>query len=267
MFLSRNLVFVELHKTGCTHIGKLLAQFVGGYQIGKHNPAPIELLGSGRKFIGSIRNPWDWYVSLWAFGCGKQGSVYEHTMAPLTLAAAGPDTPTRSAPVAPPPKAAIKRARAWQQCYSDARSVTAFRDWLHMMHDPAYWNDFGEGYGSSSLNHFAGLLTYRYMYLFCRFTQMAFPSLDSLREYERRCRYIDFFIRTEYLETDFVEALRLAGAPVTDAQCRAIGAMGKTNASSGRLETALYYDEESARIVFERERLIVDKFSYSIPTE
>lgn len=249
MFLSQNLVFIELHKTGCTHIGKLLARFVGGQQIGKHNPAPPAIIGSGRKFLGSVRNPWDWYVSLWAFGCSKQGSVYDHTTAPLKLATQVPG--------------AITRAREWQRCYADARSASAFRDWLYMLHDEKYRGDIGEGYSASSLSRIAGLLSYRYMYLFCRFTQVDFPSIETLKDYERRNCYVDFFIRNEHLEEDFIDALRRAGVAITGQDCSTILSMGRTNVSPRRRDMAYYYDDSTARLVSENDRLVIDRFSYS----
>lgn len=246
MFISRNLVFIELHKTGCTHIGKLLAQLVGGQQISKHNPPPAALLQSGRRFIGSIRNPWEWYLSLWAFGCGKQGSVYEHTSGARGGNPSG-------------------RARDWQRSYADVHDAAAFRDWLHMMHDENYWNDYGEGYGASSLNRFAGLLTYRYMYLFCRFTNAGFSSIESLKAYEMQNCYINHFIRTEHLEEDLLRTLGLIGLVITDDQRKTVYAVKKTNASAKRKATASYYDDDTVQLVRDREQLIIDRFSYSFP--
>ena len=37
MFIADRLIYVELPKTACTHIGKLLALVVPGEQRGKHN--------------------------------------------------------------------------------------------------------------------------------------------------------------------------------------------------------------------------------------
>lgn len=260
MFVSRDLVFVELHKTGCTHVGRLLATLVAGQQIGKHNPAPLALLGSGRKFIGSIRNPWDWYVSLWAYGCEKKGAVYERTTGLAARTNAGSFADTNAiTPVA------AARTREWQRCYADVNSASAFRDWLNMMHDARYRHDIGEGYGASSVSRLAGLLTYRYCYLFCRPTNIIFDSIAGLQAYEKLNCYIDHFIRTEHLEEDFCRALAFAGVPLSNAQRESVLTMGKTNTSRGRKQASYYYDPSTVNLVRERERLIVDRFRYTFP--
>ena len=75
MFVSEKLLYIELPKTACSQIRDLLKHLVGGQNIGKHNRPSEELVSSERVIIGSIRNPWDWYVSLWAFGCDQKGSL------------------------------------------------------------------------------------------------------------------------------------------------------------------------------------------------
>jgi hypothetical protein len=56
MFITDKLVYVQLQKTGSTHIARLLERTVGGEQRGKHNPATQELLDSSRIIVSSIRN-------------------------------------------------------------------------------------------------------------------------------------------------------------------------------------------------------------------
>src|SRR5690349_15515950 len=43
MFVSDRIVFLELQKTGCTHIRNLLKEIVGGRLVMRHNQAPAEL--------------------------------------------------------------------------------------------------------------------------------------------------------------------------------------------------------------------------------
>ena len=77
MFVSKDLVFLELQKTGGSHILRLLSQWVKGEIVGKHNRLNWE--NAGKFVVGSIRNPWDWYVSLWAYGVGGQGAIRART--------------------------------------------------------------------------------------------------------------------------------------------------------------------------------------------
>ena len=77
MYLSKDLCYLELHRTGSVHILKLLEKyFPGGKKIGMHNRANKETYNSKIFFLGSIRNPWDWYVSLWGKGCDGWGDLY-----------------------------------------------------------------------------------------------------------------------------------------------------------------------------------------------
>jgi hypothetical protein len=73
MFISNKVVFLELHKTGSSLLRKLFKSegVLAGEIIGKNNQISNNLLTQDSIIVGSIRNPWDWYVSLWAYGCDE----------------------------------------------------------------------------------------------------------------------------------------------------------------------------------------------------
>jgi hypothetical protein len=73
MYKTDELIYIQIQKTGCSHIAELLSKLFDGKQIGKHNAATQHDLNSGRHVISSIRNPWDWYLSLWSFGVQGNG--------------------------------------------------------------------------------------------------------------------------------------------------------------------------------------------------
>ena len=266
MFVSGNVVFIELHKTGCTHIGKLLSSLMEGRQIGKHNPATPELFRDRRYFLGSIRNPWEWYVSLWSYGCDKKGGLYESvTRGRGTLRGLG----WRSNPWGAALVLAADLSRepdTWKQCYADVHDASQFRNWLYMMHDKSYWPHFGEGYASSRLKTFAGFLTFRYLKLFCRRDLKEVRSFRALRDFAGTNCYIDHFIRNERLEEDLIGALDSCGVRLSENQRDRIRSSGRTNASSRKQNASYYYDDDTIALVYERERFIVDKFGYVPPT-
>src|SRR5690348_9457187 len=78
MFVSDRIVLVELQKTGCTHIRNLLMELVGGQLVEKHNRVDPRMFRDGRVFLGSVRDPWDWYISNWAFSCDGQGEHFTY---------------------------------------------------------------------------------------------------------------------------------------------------------------------------------------------
>ena len=66
MFINEKLIYLALHKTGCSHVIKLLTSIpeLNGVIIGKHNTigsVSKEVTGDVSKNIkaGNIRNPWD----------------------------------------------------------------------------------------------------------------------------------------------------------------------------------------------------------------
>lgn len=266
MFIANELVFVELHKTGCSHIGKLLASILGGMQYGKHNRPSEQLLVSGRKFLGSVRNPWDFYVSLWAYGCGKKGLVYTHTTRPLmTGEPGGIPGMAASDPGGSPRLRPARKPEEWRRCYADPHNAAAFRDWLYMINDENYWHDFGEGYGESVISEHAGLFTYRFASLFCRHAQARIAGLDDIKAYIEKNCYIDRFIRTENLEDDLIAALEACNIRLDETQKCSIYSAKKTNASSRTHETAYYYDNAALELVRNREGAIIEMFSHVAP--
>jgi len=244
MFVAEKVVFVELQRTGSNQIREFLSQLVPGRRIGHHNRASEELLRSGRSFLGSIRDPWEWYVSLWAFGCDGRGGVFQRVM-----------TNARD---------------RWRPCYSDVSDPSRFREWLWRVHDERFRHDIGEGFGGSSVSACAGLLTYRYLKLCCRqgassdFFDLGSP--DVLSEYERSECYIDHSVRSENLVDDLVRVLGQCGVTVSSEHVEKMRSAARTNASSRSKRAAYYYDSATEAFVNEREKLIAEKFGYVPPS-
>ncbi|ADM08646.1 hypothetical protein PB2503_02847 [Parvularcula bermudensis HTCC2503] len=269
MFISDRLVFIELHKTGCTHIRKVLSEVIEGVISGKHNQATPDLFTEGRLFVGSIRNPWDWYVSLWGFGCDGNGGLRQRV--------AMPSSGIRGLKWRTAPASSLirvlkrpKNERAWQSVYRNSDDPGAFRDWLHMMHDQAYIGDIGEGYSDCALRHVAGLLTYRYLKLFStrggeeeRLNDLSTkPQID---EWDAAQTFVEAFIRMESLEADMFRILDDHAFDFTEEHQSRIRSLPKTNASSRQRKLSHYYDPDTVALVAEREQLIINKFSYTPP--
>jgi len=271
MFVSDQIVFIELHKTGCTHIRNLLAELVGGEFAGKHNQADPGLLANGRVVLGSVRDPWDWYVSLWAYGCDRRGLIYGNvTRGGIRFKGHGWKANPYRAALGLLRSRSNKNARKWSRTYQDVDDPGAFREWLHMMHDPDYWSDFGEGYGRSAFSSVAGLYTYRYARLFsCTESQMgrldAISTFDQLERNDRDNCFVDHFIRNENLETDLFAALQASGFEIPGETRTTIMQRARTNTSSRKRGPDYYYDQAAERLVGKRERLLVEKFGYVAP--
>lgn len=247
MFVSEKIVFIELHKTGCTHILGILKELLDGELIGKHNQASPDLFTEGRVFLGSVRDPWEWYTSLWAYGCDKKGLLYYR----LTW---------RS-----------DDRKKWRNTYRDVNDANAFREWLSMIHDPRYANDIGEGYSNCSVNRFCGLMTFRYLNLFCiklgeseKLNELS--SFEKIKDYEGRNCFINHFIRNENLVNDLFLGLENFGQPISNEIKLTAMSKPKTNSSSRKHAPEYYYDIASEQLIAQRERVIIEKFKYQAPS-
>ena len=128
-----------------------------------------------KHIIGSIRNPWDWYVSLWAFGCVgkerlyrrliKEKSSFNHfiwrTGKELLVSKHLPLVTIKDSFASQ-----RKLASLWRRVYKDGLDAASFRAWLRLMFDPKRSADIHEVYGNSSLSRFTGFLTYRDLWLY-----------------------------------------------------------------------------------------------------
>lgn len=278
MFVSERLIYLQLQKTGCTHITKLLRTCVGGEERGKHSRLHWET--GGRFVLGSIRNPWSWYLSLWAYGCAGGGGFRKRTSIRSWRLSYHLSRLPKQLGVTPLPVAETLTSMArnvtkptdrWRRVYADSDDPGCFREWLAMVFDSRRRFDFGEGFGYSPVSSYAGLLTYRYVRLFWRslgplFGPDAPKDLVALRQLDEEQNVLDHAVRTEHLEADLLTALAAAGEDL-DGQQRAIverGRASKTNASSHR-DLAYYYDAECLARIAERERFIIDRYGYAPP--
>jgi len=272
MFISKKFVFMELHKTGCTHIRHLLNELIDGELVGGHNQASSNLFDEERVFLGSIRDPWDWYTSLWAYGCDNKGSVFNSTtkVRPLKFESLNWKNNTYSTFLSLISNRA-KHPQKWLETYADVNDAEAFRAWLSMMQNPRYFIDIREGYAASPISRSAGLLTFRYLKLFCTKSGdsrnlNALSSFKKIKDYESTFCFIDRFIRNENLEYDLFQILEDFSAGISDEKKTNILLREKRNTSSKKHGTEYYYDKKSENLVAKRERLIIERFNYLRPS-
>ncbi len=204
MYVADRLVFVELHKTGGTHIGTWLSRLAPGEQVGKHNRVPPAL--RDRFVIGSVRNPWDWYVSLWGYGCDSKGAVFQTVTRGLDFGYLWRDLGIEMGSTGIPVGTMLRQAVADLQ-----RPVAA---WRRVYRPVSQW---------------AGILTYRYLKLFTTldarlYTDTTLATEAGARAALAKHRLVQGIIRTEHLEEDFINALNRAGYALTEEQCAAVRA-------------------------------------------
>lgn len=270
MFESDELIYVQMQKTACTHIASLLSRLFNGRTIGKHNAATEAQLASQKLVIASIRNPWDWYLSLWTFGVQGNGGFMRRVTTRNVLHSV-------TCMLRHPTKHNLlsvlhefgKDVTVWRDVYDSSANIQSFRKWLRLIHNPTKSRCLGEGYYKTAIVNLCGFMTYRYLYLCCRNTQqLNNPRLISnyadIARFECDNCYVDNFIRLERLEHDLVEAIASIRL-LTQGEKAWIHNAKKTNTSRRERVIGDYYDEDSIELVRQRDRLLIDKFRYSPP--
>jgi hypothetical protein len=271
MFESERLVYLQLQKTGCTHIAQLLNDNIGGKQVQKHNYLPVDLIGK-KYVVGSIRNPWDWYVSLWAFGCNYQG-LFRKKLTSRRL------NHLRCFPIKQKKYKAVrglfyefnKPVKLWEETYSDVNNPDLFRQWLDLIFHPDRKYDLAEGYGFSSISSFAGLLTFRYIYVYSSvlklssiFNNNEINNIARLRQFDNENNLLNAVIRNEHLEQDLINVLEKVGYSLTLKEKENI-LLGKKSNTSKHKSSSFYYDKDAIEKVHSREQFIIDKYAYTPP--
>ncbi|MCP3673342.1 MAG: hypothetical protein GY829_02560, partial [Gammaproteobacteria bacterium] len=149
MYQSDQLIYIQMQKTGCTHIASLLNSLFDGKQIGRHNAATLEQITNIKHFISSIRNPWDWYLSLWTYGVQGNGALMNRLTKKNLLSSIKKTIidPKKNYPSLL--HELSKNPALWRDVYNNSNDVESFRKWLKLIHNPSNSHLLGEGYGST----------------------------------------------------------------------------------------------------------------------
>ena len=261
--VSEKLVYLELQKTASTFIGVVLSDLIGAeVREPKHGSLPEDC--RSKFVVGSVRNPWDYYVSLWSFGCQGEGGMYRRA----TQRRLG-ETARRLPTMGPLLHELRKPVPWWRDVYSEPHGPEQFRQWLQRVHNPRRASEFEPRYGACEFRHFAGYATYRY----CRLYVDNFGSIASAATASQMSRILserflpEAMIRTESMSNDLLAALRGAGYDIDDAlELKTRERVGVPVNRSQHLPYTTYYDDDSVELVAERDALIISRHGYEFGT-
>ncbi len=261
MLINDKFVYFDLQKTGSSHMLKILSQLpsLNSTVLDKHalyHTIPEDLVSDFQSIlkIGTIRNPWDWYVSIWAFGClGRGGLHYRLTKVPKLSSYSGMKEFLFHS----------SKRREWKRVYKDSFNPELFRDWLKNLLNEKK-TDFREGYNESPISGFAGLLTFRflkiYSYDFMK-KSAGITDLNMLTEFDKENNFIDIMLKTETLHTSLIDNAENMGISVEEMKDTLKKMVEKTNKSI-RNNYHFYYDDETAELVKQKEKFIIEKYNY-----
>lgn len=291
MFISDKLIYLQLEKTACTHIASLLSQTINGTLYLKHNSLKNDV--PSKVICGSIRNPWDWYVSLWAFSAKGDSKIYKvATQKDIKNAIkmfsgcedpeqfkswlSGQKTVKKSVnTVLNAPKGIwleySKNVKYWHDSYKELYKPQKFRQWLKLMCDSSKAYQYDLGYAKNPIKQFAGFMTYRYFKIhsisfFEQAKALELNTLNQLKEFDEEFNILNRTIKCENLESDLISTIKQAGYNLSDSQLNLIVQSSKTNKSK-HFDSAYYYDDETIDLVAEKEKFIIEKYSYEPPSK
>jgi len=284
MIITDKLIFLEMEKTGTTHINDIITKCYARKLIGKHTTLDtIPDCERHRKFIaGSIRNPWDWYVSLWAQGCrktGLKGGLYERLTNRKLLSRMFFINDIGQYSLSPFFFPALisgisKPIQIWEKLYSDYTNTAHFRKWLKLIYDERRIYDLGlewPSYPKSKLSNFMGLMSYRYCTFFIkdfltRKVVQKVNNLDDLVALDAKHNLLNGIVKVESLEADLIQILVESGHLIDCNIQRKINDFARTKINaSKRLDTSLYYDQETLDLISTKEKFLINKYSYKAP--
>jgi hypothetical protein len=268
MFVGKKLVYLQMQKTGSTHVTKVLKQNLNGKTRERHEQLEDYEAFKDRPIVSSVRNPWDWYVSLWAFGCAGSGgfhkylihnpwSEFRHALK-YRDAGAMANALLRLATQA-------GRRPDWKALYSDARNEANFRAWLKLVLGAEGRHIAKEGYAASPVKNVIGFMSFRFLALTTAYDKWNGEGRKA-RNYAELTAFADShtvanrILRMEALNEELLELLTSVGKKVSMEDLEAIG---KTNASSHR-KYDTYYDDETYKLVAERDRFIIERYGYTM---
>lgn len=268
MFTSDQLIFLHLQKAAGSAIVKVLDDRLDGTVIGGHT----QLLTSpnGRIVLGAIRDPQDWYASLWSYGCSRRGTVYDRLVRGrldalqqvVRQAAMHPSTWKDAA------KQVVRDTRRkpdyFRDLYDSRDDPQRFRQWLAAISGSAGRDYLSTEYAGLAMRRVAGFMTFRVLRLFCDYQawnryKRALTTHAQIDAFLDEYLLIDRMIRVEYLNTDLAEILFEVGALESGETLE----VARLNTSS-RLSTDILYDAASRAIIVEREGVLLRRFGYCI---
>jgi hypothetical protein len=265
MFVTDKIVYLQMQKTGSTHVTNVLAKYCGGRYEEKHSQLKDHRQHGSRLIVSSVRNPWDWYVSQWAFGCTRHGELRRYfdnlPRSELRQAVRRGDFGSM---LRFPLRTLIGRPD-WQSLYSDPNNEANFREWLRLILEFEGLHIGSQGYASSPVKNAVGLMTYLFLALTTNYaewmrTGRKCRTYDEVSVFADKYGIVNQVLRAETLNEDLFNLLKATGADVSRQEA---AEWGKFNTSSRRVHSE-YYDEETCRLVLQRDRFIVDRFRYEL---
>jgi len=249
MIVTASLVYIHFFRSGGTFINELLTRYMNGRSLGYHRPRRL-LPPEYRHLpaIGSIRNPWDWYVSVYHHAVNFSYPIGARTFLNMLLNYARYDF-----------KESTRRLidLTWMTPKDIATAENHFPssyDWNKKLTDNLTKQDFRSYLGCGR-----GFCSWLFQHMY---------AVDG------SCENVQF-CRAESLRADFKKMLILNIGSLPHEIERFIDEAPRLNAMSGAnpylnviprprdVDYHRYYDDQLASLVYEKDREMIDRYGYT----
>jgi Flp pilus assembly protein TadD/quercetin dioxygenase-like cupin family protein len=233
MIITDRFVFIHLHKTGGQSLNDAIASCIPGHKmVGYHFPyAEIPAEARDLPVVGIVRNPWDWYVSWYAFNNGPR------MRSPLFKVVSNGGTAGFKATVS-----------NLVNLGSASDSSERQRSELMSMLPDTLDGNRGVGLTKASIEDLAASAKGYYSWLFARMLGQDPDGRDQIGRFEN-------------LQGDFLDILTRLGVEETDAIRNTLQSAQRRNASR-HSHYSHYYDDELRDLIARQDVAVVDRFDY-----
>lgn len=273
MLVHDRFLFLQLQKCASTMLAQVIEREVGGVHRSQGQHSRVRSPVQGRRVIGSVRDPWSWYVSLWAFGCDGLGAFryratdenYRSFGRGVAYDAIRFQSLTAGLRIL---QADRRRDSAfWRDVYSDSSDPELFRTWLNAILEKRNATVGEPGFGISRVAGSVGLLTWRYCWLYwAKVRPLITCRSDDIPALDRELGIVDDFIRVDRLALDLPMSLRRAGVKVDEAlKARLEDAVSTPQNASRHGSPVDYYDDQTLELVASLDRFVIQKHGFDSP--
>lgn len=238
MIVTDHFAFIHMHKTGGQSVNNALSEALPSCQeVGYHYP--FSLLPeqfAHLPLVGFVRNPWDWYVSWYAFN--RQPKMQNPLFAVCSNGGSA-DFKTSVTNLI--------------QLGDDSIDSKQYRDALISILPNSLDGNRGLGLTKNCIEHFASNETGYYSWLFHRMIGAAKAEQVHVGKFEN-------------LNSDLVDILNELNVPEAADIARVLGDAPRTN-SSRHGHYSQYYDTELAELVGRKDAGLIDHFNYEFESQ
>ena len=264
MIRHKDFIYLDLEKTACSHIRKLILKYFDAAEdTNKHKILTSKADLINKDIIGSVRHPYDWYVSHFLYGYHKGGAIrhlYKKSffqnllnMSLLDLKKNGlPDFDTFY-------KADDKKEfKKWLFSILNKKSKYYFKNLNYQKRDK-YFHSNSFGYQHLS-NQKTGLFTQHFLNMyFLNYAALHPDDFYEVNEYTKTGLIPDHFIKVENLETDFSNIFSKYNPIITTDE---LSKSEKTNTSVKGYDVEHYLDNECKTLIKQKDNYIFELFGY-----